>query len=51
MKINQSNIQKQIQDYVKVLETHYMDIIIKLRVKNKQQKSEAQKERGRVAVE
>lgn len=51
MKIYQSNIKKQIQDYVKCLETHYTDIITKLRFKNKKQKFEAQKERGRFAVE
>lgn len=35
MRISQTSLQKQIQDYVKCIETHYSDIIHKMRSKVK----------------
>ena len=51
MRIAQTSIRRQIQDYVKCIETHYTDIINKLRVKIKRLTNDVQKERGQKAME
>ena len=51
MRIGQSSMRRQIIDYVKCIETHYTDIINKLRLKLKKSKLNAVKERGKAAIE
>ena len=51
MRIAQSSVRRQIQDYVKCIETHYTDIINKLRGKVKKLTFEVQKSRGKNAIE
>ena len=51
MRIAQTSIRRQIQDYVKCIETHYTDIINKLRGKIKRLTNDVQKERGQKAME
>lgn len=41
MRIGQASIQRQITDYVKCIETHYTDIVAKLRVQKKKLEQEA----------
>ena len=49
MKISQSKTRRQIQDYVKCIETHYTDVIQKLKLKVKKVQQEAAKKYGKVA--
>ena len=51
MRIGQSSVKRQIQDYVKCIETHYTDIIHKNKAKVKKLQLEVQKARGQKAME
>ena len=51
MRIGSVTMRRQIQDYVKCIETHYTDIINKNRAKIKKMTFESQKDRGKVAIE
>lgn len=50
MRIGQSSVRKQILDYVKCIETHYTDMVTKLRLKLKRIQFDLQKQRGMVAI-
>ena len=50
MRIGQTSIKRQIQDYVKCIETHYTDIIAKYRSRVKRLTFDLQKERGKSAM-
>ena len=50
MRIAESSVRRQIQDYVKCIETHYTDIISKLRGKMKRLTLEVKVERGKQAM-
>lgn len=50
MRISQTSLKKQIQDYVKCIETHYSDIIHKIKSKVKKLTFELQKSRGMAAI-